>query len=339
MIRNLTVATIGILALLLAACNQQPAGKPATASESKPEGRAPVKIAVMPKLIGIDYFNAVEKGAREAAKALGVELIYDGPTSNDGSKQAEMIDTWIARKVDVIAVAPNDPHALSPTLKKALQKGIKVLTYDADSDENSRSYFVNQATFESIGGGLVDVMGEQTGGKGEVAIVTGSMTAANQNIWMEFMRKHQAAKFPEMKIVAVKPSEEDQQLAFQVTQDMLKAYPNLKGVFGITSVALPGAAQAVKQSGFSGKVAVTGLSTPNSMKQYVNDGTVKTFLLWSPVDLGYLTVHAAKKLHEDRTLPAKFDAGRLKDIQVSGTQVLLGPPLRFTKENIGNFDF
>jgi rhamnose ABC transporter rhamnose-binding protein len=296
-------------------------------------------IAVMPKLVGIDYFNAVQKGAEEAAKELNVELVWDGPTGNDVTKQAEMLDTWIARKVNAIAVAPNDPHALAPTLKKAQKRGIKVLTYDADSDENSREYFVNQATAQAIGYGLVDVMAEQIGGKGEVATVTGSMTAANQNTWMKFMDERIKEKYPEMKIVTVKPSEEDQQLAVQVTQDLLKAYPNLKGIFAITSVALPGAALAVKQAGQSGKIAITGLSTPKSMTQFVDDGTVKTFLLWNPIDLGYLTVHAAKATAAGQKLGDKIHAGRLGDKQVSGTQILLGDPMRFTKENIHQFNF
>jgi rhamnose ABC transporter rhamnose-binding protein len=320
-----TAALIAASCLAAACATAQDAGK--------------ATIAVMPKLVGIDYFNAVEKGAREAAKEIGVELTWNGPVTNDVTKQMEMLDTWIARKQGAIAVAPNDPHALAPTLKKARQRGIRVLTYDADSDEDSRAYFVNQATAEAIGFGLVDVMAEQTGGRGEVAIVTGSMTADNQNQWMKWMRKRIEGKYPELKIVAVKPSEEDQQLAFQVTQDLLKAYPNLKGVFGITSVALPGAAQAVNQSGYTGKVAVTGLSTPKSMVQHVENGTVKCFLLWNPVDLGYLTVHVAKMLTENEKLPEKIKAGRLGEIEVKGTQVLLGPPMQFTKENVGKFDF
>jgi rhamnose transport system substrate-binding protein len=307
------------------------------AQESKAEGK--LSVAVMPKLVGIDYFNAVEKGAKEAAKELNIDLTWDGPTVNDVTKQAEMLDTWVARKVDVIAVAPNDPHALAPTLKKAQKRGIKVLTYDADSDEDSRMYFVNQATAQAIGYGLVDVLAEQIGGKGEVATVTGSMTAANQNIWMKFMDERIKQKYPEMKIVTVKPSEEDQQLAVQVTQDLLKAYPNLKGIFAITSVALPGAALAIKQAGMSGKIALTGLSTPKSMTQFVEDGTVKTFLLWNPVDLGYLTVYTAKAVAGGQKLSGKISAGRLGDQQVSGTQVLLGDPMRFTKENIAKFNF
>jgi len=299
----------------------------------------PLTIGVMPKLVGIDYFNACEKGAREAARELGITVVYDGPITNDVTKQAEMIDTWITRRMDVITVAPNDPHALAPTLKKAIQKGIKILTYDADSDPDSRHFFVNQATYEGIGFALVDIMAEEVGHSGDVAIITGSLTAANQNIWMDWMQKRQTDKYPNLNIVTVKPSEEDQQLAFQVAQDLIKAYPSLKGIWGITSVAFPGAARAVRESGYAGKIAVVGLSTPNSMREYVKDGTVKTVLLWNPVDLGYLTVYAAKKYHNEGALPTEFQAGRLGTIKRNGQEILLGPPMRFTKDNIDEFDF
>lgn len=298
-----------------------------------------LSIGVMPKLVGIDYFNACERGAREAAGELGVELVYDGPVTNDVTKQAEMLDGWITRRFDIIAVAPNDPHALAPTLRRALDQGIGVLTWDADSDDDSRAYFINQAPVQDFGRTLVEVMAEQIGGAGEVAIVTGSLTAANQNAWMEAMRETIRESYPDIEIVTVKPSEEDQQLAFQVTQDLLKAHPDLKGIFGITTVALPGAAEAVRQAGRSGEIAVTGVSTPSQMRSYVEDGTVKEFVLWSPVDLGYLTVHAGKLLRDTGTLPRTFTAGRLGEIRVNGTEVLLGSPVRFHKDNIADFDF
>jgi rhamnose ABC transporter rhamnose-binding protein len=326
-----------IVSLAVLSCQKQSSSSGAAPSGTT--GGKQITVALMPKLVGIDYFNACEKGAKEAAKELGVELVYDGPTIGDVTKQAEMLDTWIVRKFDVIGVASNDPHALAPTLKKAMEKGIKVITWDADSDADSRQYFVNQATFEGIGSGLVDAMAEQIGGKGEVAIISGSTTAANQKTWMEFMRKRITEKYPEMKIVTVQYPEEDQLMAVTKTQDVIKAYPNLKGIFGITSVAFPGAAEAVQQAGKTGQIAVTGLSTPKSMKQYVENGVVRVFLLWNAVDLGYLSVHVAKKLTESDTLPEKFTAGRLGEIEVKGQEVLLGPPIRFTKENIGEFDF
>jgi len=298
-----------------------------------------LQIAVMPKLVGIDYFNAVEQGAQEAAKELGAELIWDGPVEGDVAKQAEMLDTWIARGVDVIAVAPNDPNALAPTLEKARERGIPVVTFDADSTEASRDIFVNQATAESIGNALVDEMAEQIGGAGEVAIVTGSMTADNQNQWIKVMQARVAEKHPNIKIVTIKPSEENQQLATQVTTDLIKAYPQLKGVFAITSVAFPGAALAVHQAGKNGQVAVVGLSSPKSMIEHVNNGSVKTVILWNPVDLGYLTVQVAAKLAEGESLEESFQAGRLGEKQTSGTTIVLGEPMKFNKENINNFNF
>ena len=152
--------------------------------------------------------------------------------------------------------------------------------------EESRDYFVNQATYESIGHVLVDIMAEQIGGSGEVVIVSGTHTAENQKIWVSHMEERIASKYPDIQIVKTEYPGEEQSRAFSVTQDLLKTYPELVGVFGITSVSLPGAAEAVRQAGKSGEIAVTGLSTPNQMKQYVQDGTVKEFALWSPVDLG-----------------------------------------------------
>lgn len=296
-------------------------------------------IAMMPKVVGIDYFNAIEQGAKEAARETGAELIWDGPVSADVSKQIEMLDTWIARGVDVIAVAPNDPNALAPTLEKARERDIQVITYDADSTPDSRDYFVNQATAQSIGYSLVDEMAEQIGGTGEVAIITGSLTADNQNQWISHMKDRMVAKFPGMKLVTVKPSEEDQQLATQVTQDLLKAYPQLKGVFAITSVAFPGAALAVEQAGKSGQIAVVGLATPKAMANYVKNGTVKTVILWNPVDLGYLTMQVASKIGRGESLSDTFTAGRIGDVVVSGTQVLLGEPMKFNRDNIDQFNF
>ncbi len=298
-----------------------------------------MRIGMMPKLMGIDYFTACEQGARAAAAELGVELIFDGPLNNDVGKQAEMLDTWMSLGLDAIAVAPNDPQALAPTLKRAMQQGINVLTWDADSAKESRHYFVNQATYQDIGSELVDIMAEQIGSEGEVAIVTGSLTAANQNIWMEWMNKRIDAAFPGLRIVSVRPSEEDQQLAYQVSQDLLKAHPNIKGLWGITSVAFPGAAAAVRDAGRAGEVAVVGLATPNGMKEYVRDGTVETVLLWNPVDLGYLTVQAAVAAVRQDTLGAELTAGRLGRVTVRNGEVLLGAPMRFSADNIDQFDF
>jgi ABC-type sugar transport system substrate-binding protein len=301
-----------------------------------------ITIAMIPKLVGIDYFNATEQGAKEAAAELGnIRLIYQGPTEGRVDKQIELIENFITAKVDVISVASNDPVAIAPVLDKARKAGIKVVTWDADA--NVRDVFCNQATFAGIGKALADEMAKQVGKEGEVAIVTSSLTAPNQNAWIAEMKKVLAKDYPGLKVVDTKPSEEDQQLAFRVTQDLLKAYPNLKGVWALSSVAFPGAAEAVQQAGKAGKVAVVGLSTPKQMKPFMKAGVIKSVVLWNPIDLGYLSVYAAKQLVEkglkdgDKIVTKRGTFTVQKDDK--SLQILLGPPFIFTPENIDKFNF
>lgn len=298
----------------------------------------------MPKLKGIDYFNAVERGAWEAAQELGnIEVVYDGPTEGKVDLQIPFIESWTLQKVDVIAVACNDPDAIAPSLRRARERGVNVITYDADAnpEKSQRQFFVNQATFEDIGRALVDEMATQAGEDAKVAIVSSSPTAPNQNAWIAVMKRYMAERYPNMQIVTIQYPEEDQGRAFSMTQDILKTYPDVKGIFGISSVAFPGAADAVRQAGKSGKVAVVGLSTPKSMRSFVKDGTVKTVILWNPVDLGYLTVYVAKAVAEGRLQPGatEFEAGRLGKVKVDGDQILLGPPMKFNLQNIDQYDF
>ncbi|MCX7681406.1 MAG: substrate-binding domain-containing protein [Anaerolineae bacterium] len=339
------ISAVGCLAVVLvlsaSGCARKPQTTPSV-QQPAPVATAPqITVAMIPKIEGIDYFNACQRGAEEAAGELGVKLIYRGPTENKVERQIEIVDGFIAQHVDVIAISPNDPVAIAPVLRKAAKAGVKVITWDADAEPDAREFFVNQATSQSVGYALVDEMVAQVGPEAKVAIVTGSLTAANQNEWIKHMKTRIAEKYPKLKIVATKPSEEDQQLAFTVTQDLLKAYPDLKGVFAITSVAFPGAADAVEQSGKKGKVAVVGLATPKGMRPWVESGTVKTVILWNPVDLGYLAIHVAKAVKEGKLTPGatEFQAGRLGTVKVQGREVILGEPFKFTAENIAQFDF
>jgi rhamnose ABC transporter rhamnose-binding protein len=335
------LAVLAIAVIAGAGCARQAATPQPPASGPKAVAPSGPSVAMIPKIEGIDYFNACRRGAEEAAKELGVDLIYSGPTENKVERQIEIVDGFITQGVKVIAVSPNDPVAIAPVLRKAREKGIHVVTWDADAEKNAREFFVDQATPQSVGYALVDEMAAQVGADAPVAIVTGSLTAANQNEWIKFMKERLAAKYPKMKVLALKPSEEDQQMAFTVTQDLLKAYPSVKGVFAITSVAFPGAADAVEQAGKGGKVAVVGLSTPKGMKSWVKSGTVKTVILWNAVDLGYLTIQVAKALAggELKAGATEIAAGRLGKIQVKGDEVILGPPTKFTAANIDQFDF
>ena len=305
-------------------------------------GGKKVTVYLLPKKKGLAYFSSCDDGAQQAAKELGdVNLIYDGPTDGAPEKAASLIETWTLKGADAIAVSPNDPNVLAPAMKAAQSKGVHVLTWDADGQKDAREFFVNQATSEQIGGALVHAMAKDLGQPvGKVAIVTATLTAANQNEWIAAM-KERLKKYPQMQLIAIKPCNEDQSVAFQVTQDLMKAYPDLKGVFGISSVAFPGAAEAVKQAGKSGQVLVTGLSTPNNMKPYVLDGTVKSVILWNTQDLGYLTIYAAEAVATGKLKPGAttFHAGRLGDKKIQGDNILLGNILVFHKDNIGKYNF
>ncbi len=325
------------------AAPEVPAGWKAGLPKNAPDRKGKkLVIRDVPKLIGIGYFAATTRGMEEAAKELGnIDFKTDAPTEARIEKQIEFIDNFVTQGVDVILFAANDPVAIAPVLKKALDQGILVVGYDADAQEDARQFFVNQATFEAIGQALIEDMVAQTGPDAEVAIVTSSLTAPNQNRWIEEMKKYASAKYPNLKFVTTLPSEEDQQLAFKATQDILKTYPNVKGVFGLSSVAFPGAADAVKQAGLCGKIAVVGLSTPNQMRPFVKEGCVKSVVLWNPIDLGYAAVYAARALADGELKPGdtKLKAGRLGELEIKGSEILLGPPFIYNAENIDNFDF
>lgn len=303
-----------------------------------------ITIGVMPKLVGIDYFNAVEKGAKEAGSALGIEVVYDGPAEPASTRQAQILDTWIARKFDAICVAPNDPEAIAPTLQKARDRGIRVITYDADARIDSRDFFITQATDPAIAKGLMDLMAKNKGPDCKYLILTGSLTAANQNVWIAELEKYRATTYPNM--VNLSPtaplsSAEDSAQALITIRDAIKTYPDVQGIFALTSVALPGAAEALKKENAYDRIYLTGLSAPNTMKPFIEAGVLKEFILWSPVDLGYLVVEAAKaavdgSLTKDST---QLQAGRLGDKPVNNGVVLLGDPIVFDAQNINEYDF
>ncbi|MCX6627109.1 MAG: substrate-binding domain-containing protein [Candidatus Solibacter sp.] len=314
----------------------RPADGVLTKPAAKP-GKRPV-VAMMPKSKGDPYFISCRAGAEEAAREAGVDLIWDGPTGLDAAKQNEVVEGWITRGVDAIAVSVENSAGISTVLRKARARGIKVVTWDADSAEDARDYFINQATPEGIGFTLVDEGARLLGGKGEFAIITGPLSAANQNAWMEFMRKRVAEKYPGMKLVAMRPSDDDRDKAFAETQTILKVHPKARLIVTISAPAVPGSAEAVQQAGRK-DVFVIGLSLPNLCKRYVHDDVVQAVVLWNTKDLGYLTVTAAALLVEGRTGKDSLQAGRLGTVEVRGTQVILGKPFIFNKANIDQYDF
>lgn len=322
-------------ALFLAACN-----KSETPSNSSGAGKK-LTIALLPKSKGNQYFVNVKKGADLAAQETGVTLLFDGPTNTDPAKQNEIVENWITLGVDAIAAAAENKEGLSTALKKAQAAGIKVVTYDSDTTPDSRAFFVNQATAQGIGETLMDEAARLTGGEGEFAIITATLTAANMNEWRKYIEARLAEKYPKMKLVDTKPCDDQKDKAQQETTNLLSAYPNLKCVMAICTPAVPGAAEAVKQAGKTGAVKVLGLGLPSENRTYVKEGVTQSIILWKVQDLGYLTIKAAADLAGGTLKPGagEYDAGKLGKIKVAGDNLILGQPFVFNSENIDQFDF
>jgi rhamnose transport system substrate-binding protein len=303
-----------------------------------------VKTVSMPKQLGNPYEEIEHGGVDKALADLGGTNRIVGPTDAGASSQVPLINSAVQQKPDAIIIAGNDPNAVAPALKQAAKRGVKVVAMDSDVAPDARTVFINQASSEEIGRDQVRIIAEQIGGKGEIAVLSATANATNQNAWIEFMKDElKKPEFKDIKLVKVAYGDDDDQKSFQEMQGLIKAYPNLKGVISPTTVGISAGARYLSDSPYKGKVKLTGLGTPNQMRKFVKDGTVDEFALWSPEDVGYLAGQAAVALVSGQITGKegeKFKAGKLgeKTIGPKG-EIILGPPTRFNKGNIDDFDF
>ena len=312
------------------------AGLPAVfAAEAK------LMIAMMPKSKGNAYFISCKHGADRAAKELGFELLFDGPTDSNAAKQNEIVENWITLGVDVLTVAAEHKQGISTALRKAQKQGIKVITFDADALPDARSFFVNQATPQGIASGLMDEAARLCGAEGEFAIISATLTAGNQREWLKYIDERLAEKYPKMKLVAVRPCDDLKDKAQSEATALMSANPRLKLLMAICSPGVPGAAEAVKQAGKIGQVKVIGLGLPSENRRYVHEGVTDSVMLWKTEDLGYLTIYAAAAVARDELKPGatSFTAGSLGTFEIKGDNILLGQPFIFNRSNIDQFDF
>jgi rhamnose transport system substrate-binding protein len=304
-----------------------------------------LNVFVIPKNLGNNYFTVADSvktgGALAALKALHENGTETSGNAATAASQIPAIQAAISKGANALIVSATDPTALCPTLKKAMAEGITVVTYDSDAP-TCRTLFINQASTEDIGRSEVDLLAKQLHDKGEIGIVSAAASAPNQNAWIGFMKK-ELKKFPKMKLDSIVYGNDDPTTATQVTTGLIQKFPNLKGIISPTTVGIVAAAGVLNNPKYRGKIALTGLGTPNSMKKYVKNGTVKDFELWNPAKLGYLAAYAAVNLASKNITAAagqKFSAGKLGTYKVgSGHQVLLGPPQVFNKANIDKFNF
>jgi rhamnose transport system substrate-binding protein len=303
-----------------------------------------LKIAFLPKQINNPYEKIVDDAGIGAAKGFGSTAKEVGPSDANASSQVSYINTLVQQKQDAILIAANDPNAVCGPLKTAMKQNIKVVAYDSDTAKDCRQIFINQASSEEIGRSQVKHIAKQLGYKGEIAVLSATQNATNQNTWIKFMKDElKDPKYKDMKLVKVAYGDDDDQKSFQETQGLLKAYPKLKGIISPTTVGIAAAARYISSSSYKGKVVLNGLGTPNQMRKFVKDGTVEQFALWDPKNLGYLGAYAAGALASGQITGEegqKFKAGKLGEYTVGKDgEVILGPPTVFDKKNIDEYDF
>jgi rhamnose transport system substrate-binding protein len=337
----LAATLIGTLGL--SACGNATNNATSGAGGSGTSAATKLSVTFIPKNLGNPYFDTSDAGGKKAVEEFGGTYSEVGPQSASPDAQVQYINTAAQQRTGALVISANDPKAICDALSQARKAGTKVVTFDSDTDPSCRDVFVNQATTDGIAKVQVDLVTKAIGDSGEIAILSASANATNQNAWIDVMKKDLQASHPNVSLVDVVYGNDDDQTSFDKTAALLQSHPNLKGIVSPTTVGVAAAARYLSTSDKKGKVYLTGLGTPNQMRQYVKDGTVKEFALWNPSDLGYLAAYAAKAV-ADGTITGKegdkFTAGTLKEYTVGkdGT-IVLGDPFVFTAANIDQFKF
>jgi rhamnose transport system substrate-binding protein len=321
-------------------------GGAATERTANPDApiREGLEITFLPKEIDNPYEKLVDDGGIAAVEELKGEGKEVGPSDASASSQVSYINTLIQQQQDAIIIAANDPNAVAPALKDAMSKGIAVVTYDSDAAVDARQIFVNQANSEEIGRSQVKLMSDQIGGAGKIAILSATPNATNQNTWIEFMKDELTKpEYANIELVTTAYGDDDDQKSFQEAQGLLQSIPDLKGIIAPTTVGIAAAARYLSTSPYKGQVKLTGLGTPNLMRQFVKDGTVTEFALWNPNELGYLAGYAAAALASGQISGKEGEvlkAGKLGERTIGKDgEIILGPPTTFNAQNIDDFDF
>jgi rhamnose transport system substrate-binding protein len=304
----------------------------------------PVKVGFLPKLDTDPYFQVAKQGAEEAAAEMGGEVIQVAPSAATAEAQIEFINSLVSQQVGVIAISANDSNAVAPALKRAMEQGVRVISYDSDVAKDARSVFVNQVKGDSLAEMMLESAFDLMGGEGEFAILSSTPTATNQNAWIDFMKAKMAAepKFAKMTLVQVAYGEESEQVNQQQALALVQAFPNLKAIIVPAGIGLPAAARALEEAGMMGKVKLTGLAPATLIAKYITEGSAQD-IWWNVTDLGYLTYQTAQALAQCKITGAEgetFTAGRLGEYKIAKDgELVLGPAKIVTPANLKEFKF
>jgi len=301
------------------------------------------RIAMVVKNLGNGFFDAAHQGADEAAKQIGnVEVIYTGPTTPSAEGQIEIINSLISQKVDAIVISANDPNALVPIAKKAMARGIKVISFDSGLAQEGRQMQLDPSNAELIGEKQVQMAAKEIGGAGEIAILSASAQATNQNIWIGVMKKVlEKPEYKDLKLVATVYGDDQSDKSYREAIGLLRSHPNLKAIIAPTTVGIVAASKAVVDEHLVGKVYVTGLGLPSEMAGHVKSGAVKEFAIWNPIDLGYAATFAANEFVKGAPgakAGGTVSVGRLGSVTLNATgEAALGAPFTYNAENVEKF--
>ena len=300
-----------------------------------------VRIALVAKALGIGFFEAANKGAEEAAAELGdVEIIYTGPTDTTAEGQIEVINSLIAQRVDAIAVSANDTDALVPTLKRAMDRGITVISWDSGVAPEGREVHLNPSSAPLIGNTIIKLAADHLPEGGQVAVLSATTTSTNQNLWIEEMNKVMG-DYPGIEVVATVYGDDLADKSYREAQGLMQSHPDLKAIIAPTSVGIVAAAQAVTDAGKVGQVNVTGLGLPSEMAGHVKSGASKSFAIWNPIDLGYSATMIAHHLATDAATAepgATISIGRMGEITLDENgEAAMADPFTYDASNIDEF--
>lgn len=310
------------------------------AGGTKEEAKKEYEIAVVVKLVGIPWFNAMEQGVIEAGEQLGVNAYLTGPPEADEAQQVKVVEDLISKGVDAIGVVPNDAASLEPAFRKAREQGIVIVTNESPN-QREHDFDYEMIDNQKFGEFHVDKLVEYIGTKGEYAIFVGGLTVPAHNIWADASIAYAEKRYPGLKLVTERiPCSEDQALSRQRTLELIKAYPNLKGIIGYGSLGPPGAAQAVKEKGLEDKLVVIGTVIPSHASPYLKDGSLKFGTLWNPIDSGKVIVDLAKKLLDGEQVTTDIDFMAVgKPFKIEGQTIIFDAMASFTADNVDTFPF
>jgi len=302
-----------------------------------------IRIAMVVKNLGNGFFDAAHTGAKDAATELkNVEIIYTGPTTPSAEGQIDIINSLISQKVNAIVISANDPNALVPITKKAMARGIKVISFDSGLAPEGRLMQLNPSNADLIGLKQIQMASDAIGGQGEIAILSASAQATNQNIWISVMKTVlEKPEFRKMKLVSVTYGDDQSDKSYREAIGLLRSYPHLKAIIAPTTVGINAASKAVVDEHLVGKVFVTGLGLPSEMAGHVKSGAVREFAIWNPIDLGYAATYAAYDFVKNQPSArpgGSISAGRMGSIAIDANgEGAMAPPFTYNKGNVDKF--